>query len=70
MIDDPTPAYNGVGALLGGLIVESGGFTSHAAILARQLGIPALVGAVGASGRIRDGQRITLDPIAGTVTVR
>ncbi|HWW52744.1 MAG TPA: response regulator [Acidimicrobiales bacterium] len=68
VIDDPTPTYNAVGSLLGGLVVESGGFNSHAAILARQLGIPALVGATGACTRIRDGERITLDPVAGTAS--
>jgi CheY-like chemotaxis protein/phosphohistidine swiveling domain-containing protein len=68
VIDDPTPTYNEIGSLLGGLIIEGGGFSSHAAILARELGIPALVGAAGACTRIRDGQRVTLDPVAGTVT--
>jgi CheY-like chemotaxis protein/phosphohistidine swiveling domain-containing protein len=67
VIDDPSPAYNEVGRLLGGLIVEAGGFSSHAALLARQLGIPALVGASGAFAGLRDGQRVVLDPRKGTV---
>ena len=70
VIGDPAPTYNAVGSLLGGLVVESGGLNSHAAILARQLGIPALVGATGACTRIRNGDRVTIDPVAGTVTSR
>ena len=45
----------------GAIITESGGRTCHAAIVSRELGIPALVGASGALKKITDGQMITLD---------
>src|SRR6185436_2900198 len=37
-----TPAYNTVLAVAGGIIVEEGGPLSHAAVMARELGIPAV----------------------------
>lgn len=50
-----------------GIVTEAGGATSHAAILARALGIPAVIGAPGCLGRIADGQVIALDGFTGTV---
>lgn len=49
-----------------GIITESGGRTCHAAIVSRELGIPALVGAAGALKAIKDGQQITLDCSGGS----
>ena len=49
-----------------GIITESGGRTCHAAIISRELGIPALVGAAGVLKSVRDGQLITLDCSAGS----
>jgi phosphohistidine swiveling domain-containing protein len=40
---------------------------AHAAVLARELGLPAVVGAAGALGLIRDGADVEVDPVAGTV---
>ncbi len=51
----------------GGLIVEEGGLTSHAAILGLSLKIPVIVGAAGAMGLIEKGMEITVDPIRGQV---
>ncbi len=50
-----------------GLISEEGTRTSHAAILAHSLGIPCVMGAVGAVGRIPSGSMVLLDGTAGTV---
>ncbi len=50
----------------GGIITESGGRTCHAAIVSRELGIPALVGAAGVMSKIQDGQMITLDCSGGS----
>lgn len=50
-----------------GLVVERGGLTSHAAILARELGIAAVVGATGALEYFQDGDRIALDGHRGEV---
>ncbi|MEA1974692.1 MAG: pyruvate kinase [Bacillota bacterium] len=50
-----------------GLIVEEGGYTSHAAVVAVSLGIPAIVGAKNATSTIKDGALITLDSEKGIV---
>lgn len=50
-----------------GLVAEWGGLTSHAAIFARELGIPAVVGVVGATDRIRSGEWLHLDGDRGEV---
>lgn len=52
-----------------GLVSEEGTRTSHAAILAHSLGIPAVMGVPGALDRIRDGQMLLLDGHSGTVLV-
>lgn len=54
-------------ALVLGFVTEAGGATSHAAILARSLGIAAVIGVKGCLGRIADGQILALDAVAGTV---
>ena len=50
-----------------GLVSEEGTRTSHAAILAHSLGIPAVMGVPGALQRVRDGQMILLDGRTGVV---
>ncbi len=52
-----------------GLISEEGTRTSHAAILAHSLGIPAVMGAVGALDRIRNGTPLLLDGQSGVVLI-
>ncbi len=51
----------------GGIITEKGGRTCHAAIVSRELGIPAIVGAVGAMERLHDHQQITMATSAGEI---
>ncbi len=51
-----------------GIITDEGGMTSHAAIVSRELGVPAVVGASDASRYIGDGQVVTIDGDKGTVT--
>jgi pyruvate,water dikinase len=53
--------------LAGGLVVERGSLLSHAAIVARELGIPAVVGATGALARLTEGARVEVDGAVGTV---
>jgi len=64
-----SPAYNMVLTLVGGLVTAEGGPMSHAAVLSRELGIPAVVGAPDAMSSIADGDRIEVDPRAGRVRV-
>jgi phosphohistidine swiveling domain-containing protein len=51
----------------GGLITDEGGMLSHAAILAREMGIPCIVGTQRATQMLRDGDRVTIDTKAGWV---
>ena len=64
-----SPAYNLVLSLAGAVVTSDGGPLSHAAVLARELGIPAIVGAPAALDEIPDGAQIEVDPVAGRVTV-
>lgn len=52
-----------------GIIVETGGRTSHAAILAKALEIPALVGATDAIEQAKDAQMMIMDTIEGKIIV-
>jgi pyruvate,water dikinase len=63
-----SPAFNAVLAIAGAVVTCDGGALSHAAVLARELGIPAIVGASGALD-IEDGATVTVDPVVGRVTV-
>ncbi|PYI52670.1 phosphoenolpyruvate--protein phosphotransferase [Paenibacillus flagellatus] len=55
--------------LVRGFVTEAGGATSHAAIMARSLGLPAVVGARNAVAGIRGGETIVVDGFAGRVIV-
>lgn len=61
------PAWTPLFVVAAGVITEAGGALSHAAIVAREYGIPAVLGVVGATERISDGDRVRLDGSAGTV---
>jgi len=64
-----TPAWTPLFGVAAGIVAETGGALSHPAITAREYGIPAVVGLKDATTRIRDGETITLDGGAGTVTL-
>ncbi|RBI58854.1 phosphoenolpyruvate synthase [halophilic archaeon] len=51
-----------------GIITDEGGMTSHAAIVSRELGVPAVVGSTDATDKLEDEMTITLDGDKGTVT--
>lgn len=50
-----------------GIVTDEGGMTSHAVIVARELGAPAIVGAEEATQRLSDGQLVTIDGDKGSV---
>ncbi len=50
-----------------GIVTSEGGMTSHAAIVARELGAPAVVGTGGATDTLEDDQLVTLDGDKGTI---
>ena len=51
-----------------GIVTDEGGMTSHAAIVSRELGVPAVVGSRNATSTLGDGQIVTLDGDKGTIT--
>jgi rifampicin phosphotransferase len=64
-----TEAFNILLPLLGAIVTDSGGLLSHSAIVAREYGIPGVVGTREATARIADGARVRVDGEAGEVTV-
>ena len=62
-----TPAWTPLFALASGVITDIGGPLSHGSIVAREYGIPAVMGTGIATRVIQDGQTITLDGSSGTV---
>ena len=63
------PSYNALLPLLSGIVTDRGGTLSHAAVVAREYGIPAVVGTGNATEMIADGARIRIDGAAGTVDI-
>jgi pyruvate,water dikinase len=63
------PGWTPLFLTAGGLVMEMGGMMSHGAVVAREYGIPAVVGVAGATEQIVTGQQVTLDGSAGTVTL-
>jgi pyruvate,water dikinase len=64
-----TTAYNPVLVVCGALVVEDAGPLSHAGVMARELGLPAVLGAAGAMAAIPDGALVEVDPTLGSVRV-
>ena len=62
-----TPAYTPLFALASGVVTDIGGVLSHGSIVAREYGIPAVLGTGNATKRIATGDLITVDGGAGTV---
>ena len=55
--------------LLGGIVTDRGGLLSHAAIVAREYGMPAVVGTTDATKLVPDGARVRVDGGTGEVQV-
>ncbi len=64
-----TPAWTPLFAQASGLVTDIGGILAHGSIVAREYGVPAVMGTGNATQRIVNGQRITVDGDAGTVTM-
>jgi rifampicin phosphotransferase len=67
--ESTTEAFNILLPLLGAIVTDSGGLLSHSAIVAREYGIPGVVGTREATERIADGTLVRVDGDAGEVTV-
>jgi pyruvate,water dikinase len=64
-----TPAWTPLFAQARGLVTDIGGVLAHGSIVAREYGIPAVMGTGSATERIVSGQLVTVDGDAGTVTL-
>jgi len=63
------PGWTPLFLTAGALVMEMGGSNSHGAVVAREYGIPAVVGVADATLRIVTGQQVTVDGAAGTVSL-
>jgi pyruvate,water dikinase len=64
-----SPAWTPLLSMAAAVVTDIGGVLSHASIVAREYGIPAVIGAGVASRRIADGQIVTVDGYTGCVTI-
>ncbi len=63
------PGWTPLFLTAGGLVMEMGGPMSHGAVVAREYGIPAVVGVLGATEHISTGQRIRVDGSTGVISM-
>ncbi len=63
------PAWTPLFASASAVVAETGGLLSHAAIVAREYGIPAVLGVLEATTRLHDGRTVTVDGGAGRVRI-
>jgi phosphoenolpyruvate synthase/pyruvate phosphate dikinase len=63
------PAWTPLFMAAGGLVMEVGGMMTHGSVVAREYGIPAVVGVHQATLRLKNGQRIRLDGTTGKIVV-
>jgi phosphoenolpyruvate synthase/pyruvate phosphate dikinase len=63
------PGWTPVLGLVTGIVTEVGGLLSHAAVIGREYGIPAVLNVPRATQMLRTGQRVEIDGSAGTVRI-
>jgi pyruvate,water dikinase len=63
------PGWTPILSLIGGIVMEEGGLLNHCSIVARELGIPSIVGVSRATQLIPEGARVTIDGGAGMVRI-
>jgi rifampicin phosphotransferase len=68
VVRSTSPAFNSILAIAGAVVTADGGAMSHAAVLARELGIAGVIGASGALD-LPDGAIVEVDPVAGVVRI-
>jgi pyruvate,water dikinase len=64
-----TPAWSPLFAIAGAIVTETGSLLSHAAIVAREHGIPTVISIASATRRLHDGDIVTVDGTRGTVVI-
>jgi pyruvate,water dikinase len=63
------PAWVVLFTKIAGLVTDTGGTTSHPAVLSREFGIPAVIGTSVATDKIRTGDRVRVDGSNGVVEI-
>jgi len=63
------PSWTPLFVSIKGLVTEVGGLMTHGAVIAREYGLPSVVGVENATKRIKDGQRIRVNGTEGYVEV-
>ncbi|WP_198165908.1 PEP/pyruvate-binding domain-containing protein [Agromyces laixinhei] len=63
------PSWTPLFQLAAGVVVDTGGLASHAAIVAREYGLPTVMGTGGGTSALRDGQIVTVDGGTGLVSI-
>jgi pyruvate,water dikinase len=63
------PGWTPILSVIGGIVMEEGGLLNHCSIVARELGIPSIVGVSRATQLIPEGARVTIDGGAGIVRI-
>ncbi len=63
------PSWTPLFLVAGGLVMEMGGMMTHGSVVAREYGIPAVVGVDRATVRLQTGQRVRVDGSSGQVTL-
>ncbi len=63
------PAWTPLFLAAGGLVMEVGGMMTHGSVVAREYGIPAVVGVVDATTRLQNGQKVRVDGSSGRVEI-
>ena len=64
-----SPSWTPVFHRIAGAVLDTGGIMCHAAIVAREYGLPAVVGTGTGTKRIRSGDRLRVDATTGVVTI-
>lgn len=64
------PGWTPLFSRIAGVVTETGGMLSHAAVIAREYGVPAVLAVPDATSAVRTGQTVLVDGSAGHVTVR
>lgn len=63
------PTINTVLAMAGAVVTEEGGLLSHAAVIAREFGIPGVIGVENATELVPDGAMVKVDAASGTLEI-
>jgi pyruvate,water dikinase len=63
------PGWTPILSIVGGMVMEEGGLLNHCSIVARELGVPSIVGIRGATRLIQDNDRVTIDGGLGVVLI-